>query len=149
MFNPTARNICLVPPGQLLQDNLVEFHRNLLLDTVRTEAFRRAIERSVKSQDVVMDVGAGTGILSMFAANAGAKHVYGVEGSPPIAALAKKAVEANGLADRVTIIQSHSSRVSLPARVDVIVSECIGWMMYVGEMFVAVVDARERFLSER
>jgi precorrin-6B methylase 2 len=143
MFNPTSRNISLVPP--IIQNQLVEFHRNLLLDSVRTETYRRAIMRVVKPGDVVADIGAGTGVLSMFAAEAGAKRVYGIEGAA-IAEYAREAIEANGLAERISIIYGHSSEVAIPEKVDVLVSECIGWMMYVGDMFAAVTDARDRFL---
>lgn len=54
---------------------------------------------------VVMDVGCGTGILSMFAVRAGAKLVIGIECST-IIEQAKKIVEANGFADKITLIKS-------------------------------------------
>ena len=54
-------------------------HEEMLKDRVRTLGYRRAIGANVRLRDkVVLDVGCGTGILSMFAAQSGAKHVYGV-----------------------------------------------------------------------
>lgn len=52
----------------------------MLKDEVRTLTYRNAMyhNKHVFKDKIVLDVGSGTGILSMFAANAGAKHVYGV-----------------------------------------------------------------------
>lgn len=54
----------------------------MLKDEVRTLTYRNAMyhNKHVFKDKIVLDVGSGTGILSMFAANAGAKHVYGVRG---------------------------------------------------------------------
>ena len=55
----------------------------MLKDTVRTGSYRNAIIQNphLFKDKVVLDVGCGTGILSMFAAKAGAKHVVGVRGT--------------------------------------------------------------------
>jgi hypothetical protein len=97
----------------------------MLLDEVRNRAFKDAIEAVVRPGDVVMDAGAGCGILSLFAARAGAKRVYAVE-KTETAALACSVVERNGLADRIVVVQADMATVSLPESVDVIVSEWLG-----------------------
>jgi protein arginine N-methyltransferase 1 len=53
---------------------------------------------------VILDVGCGTGILSMFAAKAGAKHVYGIDCSA-IVDQAREIIDINGFADQITIIK--------------------------------------------
>ena len=52
----------------------------MLKDEVRTLTYRNSMfhNKHLFKDKVVLDVGSGTGILSMFAAKAGAKHVYGV-----------------------------------------------------------------------
>ena len=56
-------------------------HESMLKDRVRTLGYRTAIvkNRHLFENKIVLDIGCGTGILSLFAADAGAKHVYGVE----------------------------------------------------------------------
>ena len=102
----------------------IEVHRTMICDRVRTDAFRRAIESVVRPGDVVLDVGAGTGILSLFAAKAGAARVYAVE-QTTVAVLARELATANAVGDVVQVIQGDVMDVELPEQVDVIVSD--GW----------------------
>ena len=124
----------------------IEVHRTMVCDRVRTDAFRRAIEAVVRPGDIVLDVGAGTGILSLFAARAGAARVYAVE-ETTIAVLAQELAAANGLADVVEVIQSDIVDVALPERVDVIVSEWLGGFGIDEGMLVPVIVARDRWLK--
>jgi protein arginine N-methyltransferase 1 len=75
---------------------------------------------------VVVDVGAGTLILSLLALRHGAGHVYAIEGSPELAALAGVIAKRNDLGGRVTVIQGDARTVRLPTDADVVVSEMMG-----------------------
>jgi SAM-dependent methyltransferase len=123
-----------------------EVHRTMICDRVRTDAFRRAIEEVVRPGDVVLDVGAGSGILSIFAAMAGASRVYAVEATT-IAALADQLAAANGVSDIVRVVQGDMFDVELPERVDVIVSEWLGGFGVDEGMLVPVIAARDRWLK--
>jgi type I protein arginine methyltransferase len=132
------------PPDPMYAE--IEVHRTMICDRIRTEAFRRAIDAVVRPGDVVLDVGAGTGILSLFAARAGAARVYGVE-QTTIAVVARELAAANGVADVVQVIQGDIMEVELPERVDVIVSEWLGGFGVDEGMLVPVIVARDRWLK--
>ena len=123
-----------------------EVHRTMIRDRVRTDAFHRAINAVVCPGDTVLDVGAGSGILSMFAARAGAARVYAVERTP-IAGLAEQLAAANGVADTVTVIQADVIDIELPEQVDVIVSEWLGGFGIDEGMLAPVIAARDRWLK--
>src|SRR5260370_2406886 len=88
-------------------------HGRLLHDKIRCDAYREAIHRTVQPGDVVVDLGAGTGLLSFFALQAGARHVYAIEMSG-IADATAELIEANGFRDRITLIPRNSNRVRRP-----------------------------------
>ncbi len=104
--------------------DLIAFHRKLLNAPERMQQYRKAILDTVKPGDVVLDLGCGSGILGLFACQAGAKKVYAVEQSAAIA-LAKELAEANGFADRIVYLNQNIKDVRLDEQVDIIVSELI------------------------
>ena len=123
-----------------------EVHRTMIRDQIRTEAFKRAIEAVVRPGDVVLDVGAGSGVLSMFAARAGASRVYAVE-QTSMAVLAQELVAANRLSAVIEVIQGDVLDIEPPGRVDVIVSEWLGGFGIDEGMLVPVIAARDRWLK--
>lgn len=85
-------------------------HEEMLKDEVRTRTYQMAImeNKHLFKDKIVLDVGCGTGILSMFAAQAGAKHVYAVDCSS-IAQQAREIIKLNGFSDNITVIQGKVS----------------------------------------
>jgi Arginine methyltransferase oligomerization subdomain/Ribosomal protein L11 methyltransferase (PrmA) len=124
---------------------ILDEHRHYLADQVRTAAFRQAIEEIVKPGDVVIDMGAGTGILGLLACQAGANKVYSID-SGGVIELARKLCQANGLEDRMTFVKGLSTRVDLPEKADVVLADQIGFGSEFG-LFEYFDDARERFLK--
>ncbi len=123
-----------------------ETHRMMIRDRIRTEAFQRALEAVVQPGDVVLDVGAGTGILSLLAARAGAAKVYAVE-QTSIASLARRLIASNGFSDIVEVIPSDLVDVEPPEQVDVLVSEWLGGFGIDEGLLEPVLIARDRWLK--
>jgi type I protein arginine methyltransferase len=121
-------------------------HRWMLQDEIRNEAYRRAIAQTVRPGHVVLDMGAGTGFLSILAAQAGARKVYAVERTS-IAGVARRMVKRNGMEDRVDVLQANLEDVDLPEKVDVIVSEWMGGLGVDENMLAPLVMARDRWLN--
>ena len=100
-----------------------DFPYMCLKDVRRTSAFRSAIRQAVRPGDTVLDVGAGTGILSLFAIEAGASRVYAAEIDPLLCESLRKTACANGVADRLTVLEGDAREVAIPQPVDVVVAE--------------------------
>jgi len=114
---------------------------------MRLRAVGRALRETVRPGSVVVDLGAGTGILGFLALQAGAGRVYAIE-RHPIVRLARAVAADNGYGDRVKFVTGDSRRVRLPERADVIVSDFVGPLGIDPEMAESIIDAR-RFLKKR
>jgi len=123
-------------------------HEEMLKDETRTLTYRNSMwhNKHLFKGKVVLDVGCGTGILSMFAAKAGAAKVIGVDMSS-IVDYAKKIVADNNLSDIVTIIRGKVEEIELPVpKVDIIISEWMGYCLFYESMLDTVLYARDKWL---
>jgi hypothetical protein len=125
---------------------MIEYHRGLLADRVRTEAYRAAIAATVRPGDVVVDIGCGSGILSFFACEAGAARVYAIDRGG-MAGIAQFLTRHLGYAGRVTVLQDDSTSVELPELADVLVTETMGTLGLDENITGSVIDARTRLLK--
>jgi len=125
-------------------------HEEMLKDWVRTDTYRRSMvnNRHLFQGKTVLDIGCGTGILCMFAADAGAARVIGID-CADIADIAVQIVEENGFADRITILKGKVEDIELPVeKVDIIVSEWMGYFLLYESMVDTVLFARDKWLVE-
>jgi protein arginine N-methyltransferase 1 len=125
-------------------------HEEMLKDRVRTLAYRNAIMKNkhLFKDKIVLDVGCGTGVLSMFAAQAGAKHVLAVDMSN-IIEMAEKVADLNGFSDKITFFKGKLEDVTLPYdKVDIIISEWMGYFLLYESMLDTVLIARDMYLKE-
>lgn len=138
-------------------------HREMISDKVRTDTYRQAIleNPSLLRNAIVMDVGCGTGILSLFAAQAGASKVIAVEASEKMAAVATQVAKDNGfLLTRSQIRKNgvievvpgmveelYSADHIQPHSIDVLLSEWMGYCLLYESMISSVLFARDRWLK--
>ena len=121
-------------------------HGSMIADRVRMDAYEAALERTVQPGSVVLDIGTGTGLMALIACRLGARRVFAVDPGDSIH-LARAVARSAGLADRVEFIQDLSTRVDLPERADVIVSDLRGVLPLFQQHVRSIVDARERLLA--
>jgi SAM-dependent methyltransferase len=124
----------------------MEEYARMLADPVRAPAYLAAVRESVRPGMVVADVGAGPGVLGIYAATLGARRVFLVEPDPSVNAARALAAE-NGVADRVEVIRAASTEIELPERADVIVSDLRGITPLHGHHLEAAADMRRRLLA--
>jgi len=117
-----------------------------IADKIRTDAYVQALRQGVKQNSVVVDIGTGTGIWALLACRFGARKVYAIEPNDAIQ-VAREIAEANGYGERIEFIQKLSTQVTLPERVDLIVSDLRGMLPLFQHHIPSVVDARQRFLK--
>lgn len=121
----------------------------MLRDEARMEAYYQAIMSNPEDfrGKTVLDLGAGTAILSCWCASVGAAKVYAVEASG-IAEQAELVVARNGYSSVVQIIQAKIEDIQLPEKVDIIISEWMGSFLLFESMLESVLFARDRWLKE-
>lgn len=134
--------------------SFIEIHETMLKDKARTEAYREGMmaNKALFEGATVIDVGCGTGILSIFAVQAGAARVVGIDASN-MAKHARQIVKANGYEDKITIIQGKIEDLSdeevMAAtggkKADIIVSEWMGYFLVYESMLSSVLVARDRW----
>ena len=125
-------------------------HEEMLKDKVRTGAYQKAIleNKEIFKDKIVLDIGSGTGILSFFAAEAGAKHVYGIEFAD-IADFSIEIIKKNNMQDKITIIKAKVEEAELPVdKVDIILSEWMGYFLLYESMLDCVLYARDKWLKK-
>ncbi|MCF3105989.1 50S ribosomal protein L11 methyltransferase [Streptomyces roseoverticillatus] len=122
-------------------------HIAMLEDPVRKAAFQQAVCETVRDGDVVLDLGTGSGILAITAAQAGARKVYAVEPAGMVH-LAQQIAERNGVADRIEFIRGWSPQLELPERADVLLTDIVGNEALDMQIWETVQDARRRLMKD-
>ncbi|KAH9621976.1 hypothetical protein KSS87_010214 [Heliosperma pusillum] len=167
LANVAASEIKKVNEGYFGSYSSFGIHREMLSDKIRTDAYQQAIMKnpSLMTGAAVLDVGCGTGILSLFAAKAGAARVIAVDASEKMAGVATKIAKDNGLLRSGNIssgngkctgvievvhgmIEDLDKSISIePHSIDVLVSEWMGYCLLYETMLSSVLYARDRWLK--
>ena len=131
------------------------WHIPMLNDEARNDAFEKAIRMAIATRGSdarVLDIGAGSGLLSMMAARAGATNVVCCESSPVIAEMARKIVAKNGYEDHIRVIAKRSDKLTIgedmDRRADILVSEVLSSDLLSEHVLATFEDAYARLLQE-
>ncbi|XP_011013848.1 PREDICTED: probable protein arginine N-methyltransferase 1 isoform X2 [Populus euphratica] len=145
--SPLSTAAMMIKPAPIIT-SILTLTLEMLKDVVRTKTYQNVIYQNkfLFKDKVVLDVGAGTGILSLFCAKAGAAHVYAVECSH-MANMAKEIVESNGYSNVITVLKGKIEETELPvAKVDIIISEWMGYFLLFENMLNSVLYTRDKWL---
>ena len=123
------------------------YYFRLIKGKQRILAFQSALRSSVRDGDVVVEIGAGLGTYSFFAAQSGAKRVYAIE-KERVVQVAEELAVRNGLAERITFVPGISTEVVLPEKGDVLVLEDFSSLFVRRGIEEMVHDAIDRHLKE-
>ena len=135
---------CLLPSDEKLFSPCF-IHKKMLDDNVKANAYYQAICNTVKKNDVVLEIGTGTGILSFWAIKAGASKVYAIE-SQNIIRIAQNLARLNNLSDKIVWLNDISYNVHLPEKCDVLITETLGNFGIDENILNVIIDAKKRLL---
>lgn len=119
---------------------------SMIADRVRVNAYAAALRQAVRPGSVVLEIGAGPAIFAVLACRLGARRVYAIE-SCDIIQVGREVAVASGCSDRIVFFEEMSTRVTLPEKADVIVSDLHGILPLFEQHIPSIVDARRRFLA--
>ena len=118
---------------------------DMIGDRVHMDAYAQALRQAIQPGCVVLDLGSGTGIFALLAARFGTRRVYAIEPADAIH-VARVSAARNGCADRIEFIQDLSTRVTLPERADLVISDLRGVLPPFQQHLASLIDARRRLL---
>ena len=124
----------------------IDEHFGYLSDRFKLEQYQAAIDRLVRPEHVVLDLGCGSGLLGLLALRAGAAKVLFVE-EGAIIEVARHSVAEAGFADRAEFFQANSFELTPPEPVDVAICDHVGYFGFDYGVLDLLADARQRFLK--
>lgn len=125
---------------------MLDEHLGYIADRVRSEHLKQAIARTIRPGNLVVDAGCGFGVLGLMCLQAGASHVWGIDQTAAVK-IARDTLDRNGFGDRYTCIPESTYRAVLPAPVDVLVCDHVGYFGLDYGIVALLDDARRRFLK--
>jgi type I protein arginine methyltransferase len=119
---------------------------DMIADRIRIAGYAEALRKVIRPGAVVLDLGTGAGIMAVLACQLGASRVYAIE-ADEIIQVAREIAAANHCADKIEFFEDISTKVTIPVRADVIVSDLRGILPLFERIIPSIADARQRFLA--
>lgn len=133
--------------GKMKWWSRVRFHQTIIEDRTRTLPYKKAIEDNVESNDVVLDIGCGTGILSFFAAKKGCKKIYAIDNADIIDSAIETA-KLNNLDKYIEFIKIDILKFKPREKIDVLIQEQIGIFIWDNDIIPKVAYIRDNYLKQ-
>src|SRR5215216_5866594 len=152
--------LCLDPTNQQAQLGLnrahcqivPRWHFEMLNDEQRNAAFQRALTNLITPETIVLDIGSGTGLLAMMAAQAGAKEIITCEMVPQLAELTRDTITLNGLSDRIVTVDKKSTSlvlgVQMVHKANLLVTETVDCGLLGEGIVVSIAHAKANLLTD-
>jgi protein arginine N-methyltransferase 1 len=121
-------------------------YEDMTEDSVRMNAHVAALRAVISPSSVVIDLGAGTGVMSLLACRLGAKRVYAIELDDAVA-IGRQDAAAHGMSDRITFLQGLSTKVEVPEKADVVVADLRGVLPLHHQSVESLIHARKHFVA--
>ena len=130
-----------------------DFHFAMINDVDRNEFYNRSLAKCVKPSSVVLEIGAGSGLLSMIAAKHGASKVFAIEANRHMCKVAQTNIRENAMQDRISLLNKLSTHVVQSdfegfEEPQILVSEILGSLLLSESALDYVHDARDRLLCD-
>lgn len=142
----------LIGHNRAIRRSVPRWHWEMLHDEERSELYDKAIRDVVAPERLVLDVGTGSGLLSMMSARAGARQIVACEGQPPVAEIARRVIRRAGYQDAITVVPKMSTAMSvpedLPRRADVLVTETVDCALLGEGILPTIAHARRHLLTD-
>ena len=136
---------CYTPPEMTSEAYDLSSYGRMIADRIRVDAYAKALRQVIRPGAVVVDIGTGPGIMAVLACQLGASRVFAIEPGEVIQ-VAREIAAANQCADKIEFFEDVSTKVTIPARANLIVSDMRGVLPLYERHIPSIVDARQRFL---
>eukprot|EP01060_Flectonema_neradi_P005426 TRINITY_DN1361_c0_g1_i3.p1 TRINITY_DN1361_c0_g1~~TRINITY_DN1361_c0_g1_i3.p1 ORF type:complete len:377 (+),score=49.43 TRINITY_DN1361_c0_g1_i3:54-1184(+) len=152
VLRPVPDRLSTIPPE--LVSTINDWHFAMMNDHHRNECFKEALREAIAQETSpvrVLDVGSGSGLLSLLAVQNGAAQVHAVEGNEALAEVSKKIITKNKMDDKIKVLTNMSVNVGLEdignKKADIMVSEVLGTLLLGESAIEYMADARDRLLK--
>jgi len=126
---------------------ILNYHQQMLADGVRNELLYEAIKSCVSNDTNFLDIGAGSGVWAILAAQLGAKRVVAIEIEECLIPVIHRHARENGVAHKIEIVHGNSDDVKIRGKFDVVVSELFGGGAFGKTTINSFINLRKRFLA--
>ena len=138
--------------SKILQKNVPAWHVTMMNDNGRNNFYLSALKSVIKTSSSVFEIGTGSGLLSIMAANLGAHEINTCETNSIIANAAIKVIADNNLSEKINVIPKKSNDIKVEEdmnkQADVLVSEIFSSELLGEDVLPSLEDAKQRLISK-